>query len=144
MVRGRSTTAKSSLLLSAFLLCAVSCTEPVQGESYVRGPRRYYEFTLDVEDSLALYDISFCCRYAARIHTDSQMCIGVRWTSPQDSVYSEKVWMKLDRGESCVKPYRARMNFPRSGEWTLRLTPQGHEDDMVGMGIEWRKYYGTR
>lgn len=110
----------------------------------MRGPCRYYEFTLDVEDSLALYDISFCRRYAARIHTDSQMCIGVRWTSPQDSVYSEKVWMKLDRGESCVKPYRARMNFPRSGEWTLRLTPQGHEDDMVGMGIEWRKYYGTR
>ena len=130
--------------LFVLLLCLASCSEPTHGEKFVKGDRLYYEYTIPVTDSLAYYDLSFYTRVDNFKAGNCPLGLDLRWTSPADSLYYEKVWMRTGNTQGKVELYRSGMRFPLNGDWTLRIKAPDKPEGFCGVGVIWEKYYGTR
>lgn len=121
-----------------------ACSEPVRGEKFEKGDRLYYEYSIPVTDSTAFYDISFYTRVDNLKSVSDFMELDLRWTSPVDSAYYEKVWMRTGGTKGNVELYRSGMRFPVNGNWILRIKTPDRPEGFCGMGVIWEKYYGTR
>lgn len=130
----------NSLALFALLIVAAACSSPTGGEQFIRGPRHSYEFKIEVEDTLSLYDLNFYTRLDGDFSKAQKLV--VQWISPQDKYYREQVWMPLSR--TVVQPYREGMHFPCTGQWTLKIRPINPPRGLRGMGLSWKIVNGTR
>lgn len=137
------------LLRNSFwaLVCAIlmssSCSEPQWEESFLRVDEisydgRYY-YTLDFSDSTALYDVIFYAKYE-RQPEEASFPLTVRWVSPSDSTFSEKVYMRTD---SQTVPYRMSISPWEYGEWELSVLA-AKVDGILGLGVINKKRDGTR
>lgn len=133
---------KWALLFLVAVLCLSSCGEPDGGSHFIKGSRAEYEFVIPQIDSLSFYDFSLYTSMKNKNVGDGEtsFSIIVRWISPQNEVFSERVWMALSEKNQL---YRKEMLFPQSGEWRMSVYPQEDISGINGLGISWKRY-GTR
>ena len=110
---------------------------------FLPAPRNAYEYTLDVLDTLAFYDLAFYTRIDGP-SAESQLKLSMVWKDPSDSLYRETVYMKVAEKDGVVRNYRTGMRFPSEGEWTLSVTVTPEVRGFRGLGLVWNSYYGTR
>lgn len=123
--------------------CAIAlsaCARPTQWEEFRTAPRDSYDFTIDVEDSLVLYDFSFYTRVDAGIKKMVYpLKLDIQWVSPSDSCYSETVYMNVNTKEVTENWYRTGMSFPACGKWTLRVGVSPQTKEFRGLGLIWKE-----
>ena len=131
------------ILLPIILLLAVSCSEPLSSEYFIRGEGPY-EFEVQMKDSLAVYDFDFFTRVDAR-KCPGETALMIRWVSPSDSVFRETVYMPLECGD-VYEPYRKGCVPVEYGTWKCIVAiPEAVSiDGFRGLGLVVRRDYGTR
>ena len=126
------------LILSAFLL-VLSCRQPASTETFIHAPGPY-EYTLDLSDSAAVWDVSLYTRVDAVRETPSELEISATWTSPSAESFCETVYLPLSAGTSFFSreasvPYRAAVAPAERGLWTLTLTLPSPPSGLRGLGL---------
>ncbi len=119
-------------------LCLSACERNNAGAEYIRGNRVEYEFVLSDVDTLSYYNIGFYTN--PKFGSTSGVELEIRWYSPSNDIYMEKVWLKCSRS---LQPYRDYMRFIEKGDWILRIYPSIGKENLSGLGMEWKKD-GTR
>lgn len=125
------------------LLVLAGCSRPTAGEIFIPAPRNAYEYTLDVQDTLASYDLAFYTRIENPAR-EVQLKFNIVWKDPSDSLYRETVYLRQGEEDAVVRNYRTGMHFPQEGEWTLYVTVTPEVRGFRGLGLVWNSYYGTR
>ncbi len=138
MGKNRSKIIKSISGLLYICLCLHACERNDAGVEYIRGKRAEYEFVLSDVDTLSYYDVAFYTN--AKLRSIGGVELELRWYSPSNAIYIERVWMKSSRS---VQPYRDYMRFFENGDWILRIYPGTGKEILSGLGMEWKKD-GTR
>lgn len=124
--------------MCAFVLSA--CARPTQWEEFLTAPRDSYDFTINVEDSLALYDFSFYTRIDDGVKKMVYpLRLDIQWVSPSDSCYSETVYMNVKPKEVSENWYRTGLSFPSCGKWTLRVGVSPQTKEFRGLGLIWKE-----
>lgn len=127
---------KRLLPILVVFLAVFSCREPASVEVFVPAPGPY-TFTVDMQDSTAVYDFDLYTRIdAADVPVQIQLVL--RWTSPSDSVYRESVYMPLD-GRDVYVPYRSGVQPYECGLWELTVAVPSAPEGLRGMGLVTRK-----
>lgn len=122
----------------AFVLSA--CARPTQWEEFLTAPRGSYDFTINVKDSLALYDFSFYTRIDDGVKKMVYpLRLDIQWVSPSDSCYSETVYMNVKPKEVSENWYRTGLSFPSCGKWTLRVGVSPQTKEFRGLGLIWKE-----
>ena len=126
-------------------MALASCREPMSVETFIPGDGPF-EFTVDMTDSLAVYDFDFY----SRLDTEPAACPGslllmIRWVSPTESVYRESVYLPVKPGE-VYEHYRADVVPSEYGEWKLVVAcPEASAvKGFRGLGLVTLKRHGTR
>lgn len=112
-------------------------------ETFIQGDGPF-EFTVDMTDSLAVYDFDFYSRVDAP-ECPSDLLLMIRWISPLDSVFRENVYLPLHPGE-VYEHYRPDVVPSAYGEWRMVVAcpeAQGLEG-FRGLGLVTVKRHGTR
>ena len=130
-------------LLGVLLLLLCACTRPDGTVDFLRGDRTEYDFKLTVDDSDALYDIALVAK-VDRLSGEKGMGLEIRWYSPDNQIYIEKVWLPLEERDGKLQPYRDGMRFRKEGDWHIRIYPRNSEVKLAGMGIVMKSCDGTR
>lgn len=130
-------------LLPILLVLAVSCSEPLSTEKFIRGEGPY-EFTVEMADSLARYDFDLFTRIDAK-SCPGEAALIVRWVSPSDSTFRETVYLPLKCGD-VYEPYRKGCVPVEYGTWKcIVAVPEAVSiDGFRGLGLVIRRDYGAR
>ena len=128
-----------------FMLALASCREPMSVETFIPGDGPF-EFTVDMTDSLAVYDFDFYSRIDSRPEDcPGSLLLMIRWVSPADSVFRESVYLPVRAGE-VYEHYRADVVPSVFGEWKLVVAcPEASAvKGFRGLGLVTLKRHGTR
>ena len=122
----------------------MACSSPKGAEQFIKGDGPW-SFSVDLTDSLSVYDVSFYTRRdaaPARRAGVAELPLTVEWISPEADTLSEVVYLPLSSkstfysSESHV-PYREGVSPEAHGVWTIVVTP--HDTVTVrglrGMGL---------
>ena len=136
------------ILLAVLLLC---CSAPKGQEQFAKG-KGPWTFSVRL-DSLTVSDFYFYTRRdgaPGRMSKVAELPIDVEWISPAADTLVETVYLPLESKSSFYSSessilYRSEVTPPRSGEWTIVVTP--HDSVTVrglrGLGIA-IKNHGSR
>ena len=136
------------ILLAVLLLC---CSAPKGQEQFVKG-KGPWTFSVRL-DSLTVSDFYFYTRRdgaPGRRSKVAELPLDVAWISPAADTLVETVYLPLESKSSFYSSessilYRSEVTPPRSGEWTIVVTP--HDSVTVrglrGLGIA-IKNHGSR
>lgn len=128
------------ILATACAIALSACTRPTQWEEFRTAPRDSYDFTINVEDSLVLYDFSFYTKLDASVKkTVYPLKLDIQWVSPSDSCYSETAYMNVTAKEVTENRYRTGLSFPSCGKWTLRVGVSPQTKEFRGLGLIWKE-----
>lgn len=148
-------------IIPAMLSLFVSCSEPVSGSQFVKTGSRdaygRYEFNVDMQDSLASYDVSLVASFACadrKFVSFKSLPISLLWESPDGVSYEGA--MSLARSSMNDSSYYAktfreevgeRLVPVRYGKWKLFV--KAPEDSLKkyglsGVGIIVRKDNSSR
>ena len=116
--------------LAALILLALSCSEPLSSETFVKKTDGTYTFEVDMSRSGCTYDISFYTRLDSR-HKVSGFPMDVRWKSPSGEVYDERVY--FDCSEHSRVLYRTGLIPQEEGVWTVGV--RADAEGMRGLGL---------
>ena len=83
-----------------------------------------YEFELAVTDSTAFYDLALVAKLD-QLRVRGGMDLEIRWYSPDNQIYIEKVWLPLEGQDGKLQPYRDGMCFRKKGNWHIKVY-RGH------------------
>ena len=135
----------SRLIVPAFaLLCLCSCRRPTSGEQFLAAPRNSYDYTVEVVDSLALFDFSFYTRVDGDEHVYAPLRFDIAWVAPADTVYRETVYMYAGDEKGKLQRYRSFVRFPATGKWKLKVSVSPELKGFRGLGLVWKERNGTR
>ena len=151
------------LLLAVLMAAAWSCVRPDSVEQYVgaeqREPNGLYNYTIDMSDTLATYDITLYSRIDAgkqRMAATRDFPLTVTWTAPSGRRYRETVYFGIHEGSEGSnfysnqyrKPYRTGLVPVEAGIWELAVqVNSGNEvPGFRGLGVICKKNLrdGTR
>lgn len=151
------------LMLAVVSAAGVSCSRPTSVEQFVSVDRReangLYRYTLDMSDSLAIYDISFYSRIDAnrlKFTHAKDFSLMVTLTAPSGQRFRETVYFGVFDESSgsnffssqYVKPYRTGLVPVEYGVWEMNvLVNSGAEvPGLRGLGVVCKKHLpdGTR
>lgn len=121
------------------LLVLAACVRPDAVETYVLndGTGRYI-FSLDMGDSLSVYDLSFYTRVDDRDVEGFPMTVTLY--SPSGEVQSETVWFDCRSGQEAV--YRTDCEPQERGVWQMSV--RANAEGLRGIGLICRERHGTR
>jgi len=127
-----------NLLPFLVLLLAFSCHRPASTEQFVRGSGPY-TFAVDMSDSTCTYDFDLYTRIDAREYP-ARMQLDMAWKAPNDSVFTETVYLPVDGGSSffsheAYAPYRAEVVPAWHGAWTVTVSVPNPPEGLRGMGL---------
>lgn len=114
----------------ALIFLALSCSEPLSVETFVRNTGGAYTFEVDMSHIGCTYDISFYTRLDSRIKVPG-FPMEIRWKSPSGEVFSETVY--FDCSEHSRVLYRTGLIPVEEGVWTLDV--RADADGMRGLGL---------
>lgn len=123
------------LIVAVSVLC---CARPASEEYFVKASEvsgGVYSFSLDLSDSLSVYDIYFFSPSICQ-----GMEVKVLWTGPDGDFFSETAYMA---GSSECELYRKDVSMNVPGTWKLDIRLSGEPEDFRGLGIV-SKRHGTR
>lgn len=135
-------TRRNSLVLALLLLLS-SCSHTDGMADFIRGNRQVYEFELAVTDSTAFYDLALVAKLD-QLRVRGGMDLEIRWYSPDNQIYIEKVWLPLEGQDGKLQPYRDGMCFRKKGNWHIKVYPRNSEATLAGMGLVMKRSDGTR
>ncbi len=119
-------------LLGVLLLWgAASCARPTSVEQFAFDDGSgQFDFTVDMSDSLYLYDLSFYTRLESRLSPPG-FPLRVYLTSPSGVTYAESLF--YDASEALVVPYRSGLVPVEYGVWQLSV--RARAEGLKGMGL---------
>lgn len=124
-------------ILALAVLVAVSCARPSSDELYaVSDGSGKYEFTLDMSDSLCVYDLTFFTRLEGRTRA-SGFPMKIYLTSPSGTTYAENVY--YDASQGLKVPYRTSLSPVEYGLWTLEA--RASAPGLAGLGLICTRQY---
>lgn len=130
------------LILCAVSLILAACSRPESEEQFVREDQiadSCYVFNVEMDDSLATYDLSFYTKFKLR-KQPSSLRLDICWISPSGLTGEETVYM-----DPAVVPslYRSSVVPTEFGQWTLKVKTPEEPRGMLGLGLI-NKRNGTR
>ncbi|MCR5071081.1 MAG: hypothetical protein K6A62_04060 [Bacteroidales bacterium] len=135
------------LLLTA-LVCTLalpSCAESDAVEEFVRRDEAragVYVYSLPLADTTVAYDFWFYSRSVERPLQSVQM--NVQWLAPSGEAFSETVYMRRIDPKGSKELYRSGVVPAQAGDWQLSVRPVGAGEELLGLGIIYKKQDGTR
>lgn len=135
------------MLLTAlvFSLALSSCTVSDAVEEFVRRDEAragVYVYSLPLTDTTAAYDFWFYSRSAERPLESVRM--NVQWLAPSGEAFSETVYMRRIDPQGMKELYRSGVVPAQAGDWQLSVRPVGVDEELLGLGIIYKKQDGTR
>lgn len=141
-----------SALFVAVAFSLFSCSEPQSYEEFVRTGSKdedgLYRFTLNMSDSLAVYDLSFYSRIECgngKLAELRDFPLDITLQSPSGRKYWEKVYFPVHQSSKgsnfyshqYILPYRSGIIPDEAGEWELavRIDADGHIPGFRGLGV---------
>lgn len=126
--------------VAAALCLLAGCSRPTAGELFLPAPRNSYDFPVEVADSLASFDFSFFTRVDFGSKVSEPVRLDVAWVAPSDSsVWRETVYMLTGDEAGTLQRYRTGVTFPRTGEWTLKVSMSPEIKGLRGLGLVWKE-----
>ena len=117
--------------LALLLLGAAACSRPSSVEQYVYDDGTgQFDFTVDLSDSLCVYDLSFYTRLESRLAPPG-FPVRIYWTSPSGESFAESLF--YDASNGLIVPYRADLQPLEFGVWQLSV--RARAEGLVGMGL---------
>jgi len=121
------------------LILALSCQGPRSMEQFVPGSGPY-SFTVDMSDSTAVYDFDLFTRIDNERESPSQLRLDICWKDPQDSLFTETVYLPVDGSTSffsheAYAPYRSGVVPVVRGIWTVQVSVPEQPEGLRGMGL---------
>ncbi|MBQ9548256.1 MAG: hypothetical protein IJV01_03740 [Bacteroidales bacterium] len=136
------------LLCCAFLTCC--CTPPAGMEEFIpasQAENDCYNFSLDLSDSLAYYDVILYTRSDDPKPEKDFVAIYALWYSPDSLLtHAERFALPTGGRRGKVSVYREDLHL-RPGVWRLMLNHEPGEPSIRGIGLSLKKHenpYGTR
>lgn len=108
-----------------FLLCLVSCREPMVFDRFIKGDGPYV-FDVDLGDTTACFDFAFYTRVDVSEARDTlPLCL--EWKTPSDSLVSETVLLPMEGGKDVFSRqvyalFREDAVPSEAGLWTLSVS----------------------
>lgn len=123
------------------VLLLAACEEPSSVETFIPGDGPY-EFTLDMTDTTAVYNLDLYTRVdvSAMQEIPADMPLLIQWESPSDSLLREKVYLPLSA--EVYEPYRGGVSPVEAGVWTLTVYAPSAPEGLRGMGLVLTKVKG--
>ena len=131
-------------LIVVVLLAAVSCRQPRSVELFMPGATGPFEFSVDMSDTLSVYDFDFYTRLDGRhrdIESDVETPLTLVWEAPSGGLYVETVYISL-AGSSATfysrqvrVPYRSGVIPSEAGVWSLRASLPVSVPGLRGLGL---------
>ena len=121
------------LLLVLLSLAACRRPESVESFAFDNGDGQF-DFTVDMGDSLSVYDLSFFTRLESRFSAPG-FPMRVYLTSPSGTVYGETLF--YDASAGLVVPYRSDLRPVEYGVWQLSVRAQA--EGLNGLGLICRR-----
>lgn len=140
---------RAGLLIPALILVLASCAGQVSENRFIKASDSddgLYEFKVDIQDTISLYDFSFYTRVDGIYQRSKSgtVPLDIFWISPSSGkVLAERVY--IGRGDMkglCVE-YRSGVRLSEQGEWSLCVRPVNPPKGFRGMGLIVEKN-GTR
>lgn len=130
---------RAAILLAALTAFFSSCSRPDSVETFIKvadAPAGIYDFSVDMSDSLATYDLLFYTRVDNPSGFGKSIPLEVSWISPDsERALVEKVYLGSGDLRGVREEYRTGVNPVVKGVWTLRVRPEDTPRGFRGIGL---------
>lgn len=149
---------RRALTLLLLLVAVASCSRPSSYRKFIpREKAQYgdtYTYTLDLSDSASVYEFSFVTiieREAFRHFASDDLEVTMKWVSPSNVVFSDKVTVSVAEAvdssyfmRELITPYDMPAPGGDYGDWRLIAHVTGNPEHLRGLGIICDRKDGTR